>query len=185
LQKEYDIAVRWIAFPLHPETPEEGLALEELFAHRGLDINAMQNHLRQMAAEIGLSIGERKMTFNSRLAQELAKWGEFEGKGDELHRALFKAYFADGKNIGKKEILVELAAGVNLSAGEANFVLRERRFREAVDHDWGRARELGIRAVPTFVMAGECLVGAQPYHALASFVERHGARPIVGKFKTP
>jgi hypothetical protein len=30
LQKEFDIQVRWIAFPLHPETPDEGLTLEEL-----------------------------------------------------------------------------------------------------------------------------------------------------------
>jgi len=60
LQKEYEIQIRWIAFPLHPETPEEGLTLEELFAGRNIDIDKARERLRQVAHELGLPLGERK-----------------------------------------------------------------------------------------------------------------------------
>jgi predicted DsbA family dithiol-disulfide isomerase len=53
-------------------------------------------------------------------------------------------------------------------------VLREKTFSEAVDLDWTRSRELGIRAVPTFVLGRESLVGAQPYQKLAALVEAAG-----------
>jgi predicted DsbA family dithiol-disulfide isomerase len=42
VKKNYDIEVRWIAFPLHPETPEEGLTLEELFAGKSIDIEKVR-----------------------------------------------------------------------------------------------------------------------------------------------
>ena len=38
--------MKWVAFPLHPETPEEGLTLEALFAGRDIDIPAALDRLR-------------------------------------------------------------------------------------------------------------------------------------------
>jgi predicted DsbA family dithiol-disulfide isomerase len=166
LQKNYEIDIRWTAFPLHPETPEEGLSLEELFAGRAVDTTQMMARLRQVANEEGLPLGERKRTYNSRLAQELGKWAEIQGKGEEFHKAVFRAYFADGKNIAKIPILVDVAISVGLSGRVAQRVLEKRAFREAVDQDWSRARAKGVSAVPTFVINQEALVGAQPYGAL-------------------
>ncbi len=74
MRKNYEIEIQWRAFPLHPEIPEEGLTLEELFAGRRVDIEAMRLRLRKVAEELGLPLGNRKKTFNTRLAQELAKW---------------------------------------------------------------------------------------------------------------
>jgi predicted DsbA family dithiol-disulfide isomerase len=76
LQKNYNIEVRWTAFPLHPDTPEDGLPLEELYADRSVDIQQRKLRLEQVADELGLPLGDRKRTYNSRLAQELAKWAE-------------------------------------------------------------------------------------------------------------
>jgi predicted DsbA family dithiol-disulfide isomerase len=50
-----------------------------------MDIEGVKLRLKQVADELGLPLGDRKMTFNSRLAQELAKWAESKGKGDEFH----------------------------------------------------------------------------------------------------
>ncbi len=69
LQKEFDIDINWTAFPLHPETPQEGRTLEELFAGRPINIEEMVAHLRNVAAELGLPFGNRDKTYNSRLAQ--------------------------------------------------------------------------------------------------------------------
>lgn len=115
---------------------------------------------------------ERNMTYNSRLAQELAKWSETKGKGDEIHGPLFRAFFVDMKNIGKKEILVEIAKKIGLPADEALEILQSRVFKEAVDADWRRSRELGIDGVPTFLAGRTMLVGAHPYEELEKLAQR-------------
>ena len=171
MRKDYEIEIRWTAFPLHPNTPEEGLALEELFADRSVDIDQMMARLKQVANEVGLPLGERKKTYNSRLAQELGKWAESKGKGDEFHNAVFRAYFVDGKNIGSIPELVDLAKSVDLHGKEAQKVLETRAFKEAVDLDWSRAYAMGVTAVPTFVINNQAVVGAQPYEVLEELMK--------------
>ena len=172
MKKELGVSVRWRAFPLHPETPEEGRTLEELFAGRPFNIPEMLAHLKSVADTEGLPFGDRRETYNSRLAQEMAKWAEEQGNGDAFHQAAFRAYFADGKNIAKLENLLDIAVSVSLDPAEAKRIIQERTYQEAVDSDWKQARELGITAVPTFLFGGGRLVGAQPYQALKQFVLR-------------
>jgi predicted DsbA family dithiol-disulfide isomerase len=176
LRKNFEIEVRWTAFPLHPDTPEDGLTLEELFAGRSIDINKMMLRLKQVADELGLPLGERKKTYNSRLGQELAKWAESKGKGDSFHEAVFRAYFVDGKNIGRVDELVSLAKSVDLPEKEARSVLESRTFKKAVDDDWSRSRALGITGVPTFVVDHQAIVGAQPYEVLDEFLKTCGVK---------
>jgi len=174
LRQEYEVALRWTAFPLHPETPEEGRTLEALFAGRGINVDELLARLKQAANEAGLPFGDRKMTFNSRLAQELGKWAESKGKGSEYHNEVFRAYFVDGTNIGSPHELLHIATSIGLPSEDAAETLQKRSFREAVDRDWARSRAMGIRAVPTFVLKGQSLVGAQPYESLVRFVEISG-----------
>jgi predicted DsbA family dithiol-disulfide isomerase len=159
-----------LAFPLHPETPEEGRTLEELFAGRPYNIPEMLAHLKTVADAEGLPFGNRTKTYNSRLAQELAKWAEKQGHGDAFHQAAFRAYFADGKNIARMKNLLDIVASISLDPDEARKMVEERTYKEAVDADWQRAHQLGITAVPTFLYGAGRLVGAQPYEALKQFV---------------
>ncbi len=167
-----------MAFPLHPETPEEGRSLEALFRGQSVDIPSMIAQMKQIARQAGLPFGDRVKTFNSRLAQELGKWAEHQGKGDVYHHGVFQAYFADGKNIGKAPVLLDLASGLGLSVQEAADILKHRRFRSDVDADWSRAYQLGITAVPTLVFNGKHLVGAHPYAAMETFLLDHSARRL-------
>ena len=129
LQKEFEIDIRWTAFPLHPDTPEQGRTLEELFKGRDIDIDQMMNHLKQVASKLGLPFGKRKKTYNSRLAQELGKFAESKGKGNKFHNAVFRAYFVDGQNLGKMSILVKLAESIHLKGIEAQKVIQDRTFK--------------------------------------------------------
>jgi len=128
----------------------------------------MLAHLRQVARELDLPFGARTKTFNSRLAQELGKWAEAQGKniGDAFHHAAFLAYFEHGKNIAQQAVLLRLCESVGLDPDMAKGVLDQRTYRQAVDADWDRSRLMGIRAVPTFVLNDRRLVGAQSYEAL-------------------
>jgi len=170
LASAYDPRVVWTHFPLHPETPPEGISLEQLFAGRGYDLEAMKARMTQLMAAEGLPYGDRSMTFNSRLAQELATWAETRDGGAAIHDRLFRAYFVDGKDIGDPEALLEIVRDLGLDESEAREVLSSRSFRAQVDEHWARSRELGITAVPTFVIDGQGVVGAQPYEVLEQLV---------------
>jgi len=170
LRKNYNIDLQWVAFPLHPETPPEGRTLEDLFAGRLINIPQLVAKLKKVAEENGLPFGERTMTFNSRLAQELGKWAEEHGKGDVFHDAVFRAYFADGKNIAEKDVLIDIVQRAGLPDQEALRVVEDRSYKQAVDDDWSRSSHAGITAVPTFCVDGRTLTGAQPYEVLEKFL---------------
>ena len=172
LKKEHGVKVEMVHFPLHPETPAQGKSLEELFAGRGYDIPKMQTQMRARMQAEGLPYGDRKMTYNSRLAQELGKWADTQPGGEAIHDALFRAYFVEGRNIGDPEVLVQVAESVGLPADKAREVLESRSFKAAVDADWQKSREYGVTGVPTFVTAGRGVVGAQPYEVLAQLVQQ-------------
>ncbi len=131
--------------------------------------------MRALMADEGLPYGARTHTYNSRLAQELAKWAETKPEGAAIHDALYRAYFVDGVNLAETERLVAIAGSLGLPRDEARDVLESRRFREAVDLDWKRSVELGVTGVPTFVVNGRGVVGAQPYAVLAQLAIAGGA----------
>lgn len=164
--------VKWVHFPLHPDTPQEGRSLADLFAGRGYDIPKMQAQMRARMQAEGLPYGTRSMTYNSRLAQELGAWADTQPGGEAIHDALFRAYFVDAKNIGDPEVLVEIAASVGLPADQAREVLEKRTHKDAIDADWQKSHQYGVTGVPTFVVGNRGVVGAQPYEVLEELVKQ-------------
>jgi len=126
-------------------------------------VRDMQARLLQVAASEGLPLVARSRTYNSRFAQELGKWAEEQGRGDQFRHAVYRAYFVDGVNIALRDEMVRIASTAGLSADEAQTVLTERRFAAAVDADWQRARNLRITAVPTHLCADRRLTGFAGY----------------------
>jgi predicted DsbA family dithiol-disulfide isomerase len=174
LEANYDVRASYLYFPLHPETPVEGRSLDELFGKQQSQLAAMHERLAELMAQEGLTYGERSHTYNSRLAQELALWGDGLGATDRLHDALFRAYFVEGLNLAEVEVLVEAARSSGLDPSEARAVVEERRLSDGVDAHWRTARRLGVTGVPTFVASGFGVVGAQPYEALEGLMARVG-----------
>ena len=168
--------VKWIHFPLHPDTPKAGRTLEEMFAGRGYDIPKMQAQMRARMQAEGLPYGNRSMTFNSRLAQELGAWADSLPEGqpgkEGIHDALFRAYFVEGRNIGDPAVLVDIAAKLGLPADAAREVIEKRTHKQVIDEHWAKSREYGVTGVPTFVIGTLGVVGAQPYEALEDLVRR-------------
>jgi predicted DsbA family dithiol-disulfide isomerase len=162
LRQEFDLDIRWSVFPLHPNTPEAGMSLDDLFAGQ-MDIVAMMSRLKRVADELELPFGDRSQTFSSRRAQELGKWAEEMRAGDAFHQAVYRAYFVDGKNIAEKTVLMAIADSLGLDPGKAFQVLEDGRFAAAVNADWHRADELAVTAVPTMVYKGRKLVGFRSY----------------------
>lgn len=150
----------------------QGRALADLFKGRRREqIEAFQRQMKSLMDAEGLPYGERTMTWNSRLAQELGAWGDTQPGGDRLHDLLYRAYFVDNLNIGDIDILVGIAEQAGLDGGAAREVLVNRTFSDHVDNDWRRAQQLGITGVPSFVSRDLCVVGCQPYEVLMRFVD--------------
>ncbi len=175
LKQNYDITVRLVHFPLHPETPAEGRTLLDLFGGGPENIEAKNTRMKSLMEAEGLPYSERSHTYNSRLAQEIGTWAETQPGGNAIHDKFFEAYFVDCRNIGDVEVIVDVVKSVELDEREARAVLAERRFEAAVDADWEKSRSYGVTGVPTFISNGQGLVGAQPYETLQQLMVKIGA----------
>ena len=180
LKAEHNVKVEWVHFPLHPDTPAEGRALADLFAGRNVDRKAMHAQMKARMDAEGLPYGERTITYNSRLAQELGKWADTQPGGEAIHDALFRAYFVEARDISQPAVLLDIVEQVGLSADGAREVLEKRTFKDAVDADWKLSREYGITGVPTFVVGRHGVVGAQPYEALEQLVQKAASEEDAG-----
>jgi predicted DsbA family dithiol-disulfide isomerase len=174
LKRNFDIDMTLVHFPLHPDTPDEGRSLEDLFAGRGMDLKASYDRMKALMDAEGLPYGVRSHTYNSRLAQELGKWADTLEGGDVLHDALYRGYFVDRRNIGDVDELLTIVAAAGLPVEDARRVLETRSFKDGVDGDWARSRQIGVTGVPTFVAGGRGVVGAQPYEAIADLLTQAG-----------
>src|SRR5256714_13769547 len=109
----------------------EGRALADLFAGRSADQRqAMHAQMKARMDAEGLAYGERTMTYNSRLAQELGKWADTQPGGEAIHDALFRAYFVEARDISQPAVLLQIAQEVGLSVDAAREVLEKRTFKE-------------------------------------------------------
>ena len=166
LEIEYEVKIRWRAFPLLPDIPEGGMQIEDLFGH---DFPLMTEEMQQIeikALSLGLPFTKRTAISNSRLSQELAKWAKTKGKLKKYQNAIYKAYFSDGLDIADHSVLLGIAEACDLSKEEAQQVIEARAFSQAVDIDWDKCEELGIMVAPTYIMNGTKLLGSQPYEKL-------------------
>ena len=100
--------MRWVHFPLHPDTPLEGRSMAEFYAARGRDPHQMYLEMKARMDAEGLPYAERTHTYNSRMAQELGCWADTVPGGDALHDALFRAYFVERSNLAEESVLVAL-----------------------------------------------------------------------------
>ena len=166
--------VEWRAFELHPETPREGAPRVQTSerAKQG------RQHLRQMAQEAGLEMGFRDRISNSRLALEAAEYARSQGKLEKLNRALFLAYWKDGKDIGNLAVVEGLAEGAGLDPAGLRQALEEQTFAPLVEEQITGAHRADIHAVPTFIFDGRYAVqGAQPYAVFKRVMEEYVLAP--------
>ena len=103
-----------------------------------------------------------RRTPNTLRAHRLIRLAATEGSGDATVEALFRAYFVDGLDIGDVETLAALAARAGLDYDATRTYLAGDAGAAEVLAEEGRARRLGIHAVPCFVLErGYAIAGAQ------------------------
>ena len=118
-------------------------------------LSAWQNHVYPLAAKMNMPLTRPPIQPRSRLAHEAAKWADGQGCFDEYHLALFRAFFEHGKDIGDIEILKGLAADLNHDVKSLQISLKNGDYTEIVLVDQHEAAQVGVRAVPAFVVNGK------------------------------
>jgi predicted DsbA family dithiol-disulfide isomerase len=170
-----NINTQWVSFSLQPDIPPGGRSLHEILTEKGADIEQVKTGLKKTADKNGLPFRAAEKVYNTRLAQEMTKLAEQEGKGDVFHDLVFKAYFSENADISDFSLLAGIAVSIGINIDEAIWKKEQKKYSQAVKKDWADSREMNILSVPTFIIGQNRLVGARPYEIMKTFLIENNA----------
>lgn len=178
LREKYAIDVHWSPFLLDPTVPPEGRP-QQRYTKDG----DPPTPLEERGQSLGITF-TRGRTFrpNSHLALETAMYAEDLGIDHApLEKALYFAHFEALEDIGDIDTLVRIGSESGMDAAELRNALETRRYRESVDEAIAWAQQIGVTAVPTFIVDGrQGIVGAQEQAAFERVLESLGHAPEAG-----
>ena len=163
-----EVEVEYHSFELAPDTPidYEGTPVDYLSAKYRVSreqAQGMVDRVVGIAAEVGLDYDyDHIHQTNTVLAHELLHLAKAHGKQGELKERLLRAYFVEGRHVGRADDLADLAADVGLDRDEVLAALADHRYLADVKADMAQATAYGITGVPFYVVDGRYGVsGAQ------------------------
>lgn len=172
------VDVTWRSFELDADAPraQPGPLVDLLAAKYRIPREAateMHAHVTSLAAAEGLSFRlDGARSGNTFDAHRLIHHAAAHGLQDAAKERLLRAYFGEGRAIGDRETLVELATELGLDADGVRAMLASTAYVDAVRADEQDAARLGVRGVPFFVVDRAFGVsGAQPVEVFAQLLE--------------
>ncbi len=165
---EHPFDIEWHPFQLNPDMPPEGVDRADYLAAKfGGRENAARVYARVDAAAeaAGLAIdwGAIRRVPNTLDAHRLIHWAGLEGRQTPVAGALFRAYWREGRDIGDRAVLLDIAEAQGLDRAMCERLFESGADAEDIRARDARARERGVTGVPTFVVANRHVVpGAQP-----------------------
>ncbi|NDV27837.1 DsbA family protein [Desulfovibrio sp. JC010] len=156
LQQEFTgeliIEDEWLPYEIHPDTPAEGVRLDEYFP--GMNTALFFAEINQRAKRYGLFFGPQEVMSNSRLALMGGEFAKEHGCYHEYHEAVFKSFFSDCKNIGHMDVLLEAARQCGLDEQAFREALEQSVYLDKLKDTTRQARDKWVNAAPTFVIEG-------------------------------
>ena len=164
-----DVEVEWRSFQLNPDQPRGAVDDHSEYLARKMgaspeQIREMNARLTSLAAAEGLDYHfETYKVVNTIDAHRILHLAKAHGMGNEAHERLLRAQLVEGQLLEDPTTLARLAGEIGLDEAEAAEVLATGGYSESVALDFEEARELGINAVPFFVLDRKYgIPGAQP-----------------------
>jgi len=164
--------IRWHPFQLNPDLPQAGVPrktyLEDKF---GGPERAAQIYARVSAAgaTVGIPFAFDRIAIqpNTRDAHRLIAWAQAQRDASDMVERLFRAYFIDGRAIGDREVLADIAGEAGFDTAAARNMLDSEEGIDAIALMDQRAREIGVQGVPFYIFNQHVAVsGAQEPDAL-------------------
>jgi predicted DsbA family dithiol-disulfide isomerase len=169
-----DVAVEYHSFELAPDTPVdyEGTTADYLSERKGMPVaqaKQMLQRVTDIAADVGLEYHfDDVHQTNTVKAHELIHYAKAKGRQLDMKERLLKAYFIEGRHVGRIADLADLAADIGLDHDDVVRALTAEQYLADVKADVALARQYGIQGVPFFVIDGQYGVsGAQEAAAFA------------------
>jgi predicted DsbA family dithiol-disulfide isomerase len=162
------VEVRWRPFEIHAEVPPDGIPVEDL-PYSPEHWARMQESLRLSAAEEGLDLGKRPKVSNTHRALMAGEYAcvEEPERFPAFHEALFRGYFTEGRDLGDRDAVEDMARSSGLDVDRMTRALDHGEYEGALTETAATARRLGITGTPTFVFDRRFgTVGAQPAEVL-------------------
>ena len=178
-QFDGEVEVEYHSFELAPDTPVdfEGSPSDYLSQRKGMslaDVELMLERVTGIAADVGLDYHyENVHQTNTIKAHELLHYARAQGRQLDMKERLLKAYFVDGRHVGRVQDLADLAAEIGLDRDGVVRALESGQFLADVKADVALAQRYGIQGVPFFVIDGKYGVsGAQDATAFLGVLEQ-------------
>lgn len=181
VKDEYDAEIVFVPFELNADMPGEGQNRKEYRSAKFGSWEKSQAMDRQVATagrQLGLTFDYDKVlvTPNTFKAHLLTQYAQAVGKHRETSRAIFKAYFTDGRNIGLDDVLLDIAREVGLDIETVETVLRSATDRAALRKLEQAQAERGVNSVPLFIVGNRAVSGAQREEVLVDFIKENAAK---------
>jgi len=177
---EADVQLEFRAFEINPDIPKSGRGLHSHYGRRfgsGADVTGVvASDLEATARAEGLEFDASRLrvvpnTFN---AHRLVSLGQDRGLGSRVLSRLFRAYFAEGIDIGDSDALVDLAREVGFTCGDIASFRFMGAGKRGVRRDLARARHLGVRDAPTTLIDRQLRIeGPQSSAVLGEILYQH------------
>ena len=174
-----EVDVEYHSFELAPDTPVdfEGSPKDYLAERKGIsaaDADAMLDRVTGIAASVGLAYDyDHVHQTNTIKAHELLHYAKSKGRQVDMKERLMKAYFVDGRHVGRIDDLADLAAEIGLDRAEVVTALTNETYLADVKSDVAQAEAYGINGVPFFVFEEKYGVsGAQDPATFANVLEQ-------------
>ncbi len=169
--------IEWHPFQLNPDMPAEGVDrrtyLEAKFGGKARAVEVYGRIAEAAeAAGVVLNLEGIGRTPNTLDAHRLIHWAGLEGRQTAVVSALFRAYFHDGRDIGDRATLADVAGKAGMDADlAARLLATDADTADIVARD-AHARQRGVSGVPCFIIANEYAVsGAQPPEVWAQVID--------------
>jgi predicted DsbA family dithiol-disulfide isomerase len=106
----------------------------------------------------------------TRKAHELVLHAREKGDGSGVHRALFRRFLEESADIGRVDVLLEVATRAGLDVTETKAVLDVDRHAERVERGRREALARGVRGVPTLALGERILEGVHDHDVIRAFL---------------
>lgn len=166
------LTVRWRPLSVRRAIPSDGLALRESGDAPGRWA-AAGRELAAEASELDLPFALPGFLVNSHEALQAGEFARDLGPAAfrRLHGRLFRAYLLDGRNLGRREVLLEVADEAGIDTGALAGALDDGRYEDELRLAADEAERYGIDATPTMLFGRHKVVGCAP-----ADVMREGSR---------
>ena len=171
--------VSWYPFQLNPEMPPQGQGFNDYLTRRFGGPENVAPVLDELAREgrrqgIDFAFDKIRHVPNTLPAHQLMQHAEVLGIGQvALAESLMSAFLEQGRNIGERDTLIELAERHGISANETSRAIGSDQARQIVVTREAQVRSSGLNTAPGFLVNRRLLVvGAQPTDNIVNAFDR-------------